>query len=345
VACGRRGKESVIDPTHLHFTAVADVANAYWNEALVNELGLDSALLPEIVESTRFIGNLTEEAASDFGLPVGTPVSAGCGDTAASALGAGTLRPGTALDIAGTAGVLVAGVDKFVPDLDHRTLMTMRAALPGYWYELAYVSGAGQVVEWVCKEILGHDLVDEDAYTELEDAVREVAPGSNGLLMSPHFDGRVAPASPQMRGALIGLTSSHSRAHIARAALESIAFEYRSYLDIVTQLRPGQPIEQIIGSGGGTRSSAWNQIKADVLGVDYLPISGIDPGTRGAAIVAMVGLGHEVPSVPSNSYGAVAHPRPDACATYAALGRVHEQWATNLATGYRSTANIGDTEQ
>jgi len=306
---------------------------------------LNKDLLPQIVESTEFIGDLTADAATDFGLANGIPVVAGCGDTAASAVGVGALAPGTALDIAGTAGVLMVASKEFSPDLDHRTLMTMRAALPGHWYSLAYVSGAGQVVEWICREILGHSVVDEVAYKALEDAVLSIDPGSDGLMMSPHFEGRVAPAAPYMRGALVGLGYSHSRAHIARAALESIANEYRDYLDIVAELHPQHRVGRVVCTGGGSQSGAWNQIKADVLDVDYTPVTTVDPGTRGAAILAIVGLGHEVPALTTNAFGPAASPRPGATAVYDSNRRSHERWASSVADLYSTTENIGETGQ
>ena len=335
IACGRDGNSAFIDPTHLHFASVSDVANARWNAELVESFGLNHELLPEIVESTDIVGQLTATAAADFGLGAGTPVAAGCGDTAASALGAGALEPGTALDVAGTAAVFAAGTDEFVADIEYRTLMTMRAAVPGRWYALAYVGGAGQVIEWVCRQILGFSVLDESAYRALDEAAEAAEPGCAGLSMSPHFDGRVTPAAPNMRGSIIGLVHSHGRAEIARAALESIAFEYRSYLDIVHELQPDWRLRRVIGAGGGAQSRIWNQIKADALGAEYIPIVGADAGTRGAALVAIASLGHDLPAVPAAQLDAAIRPDPQASATYDRLHHHYARWATHLAEGYR----------
>lgn len=338
IACGRDGHSAIIDPTHLHFTSVADVAHARWNDDLIEAFGLDPDLLPEIVESTDIVGHLTAVAAADFGLRAGTPVAAGCGDTAASALGAGALDPGTALDVAGTAAVFAAGTDEFVADVRHRTLMTMRAAIPGHWYALAYVGGAGQMIEWVCRQILGFDDVTDEAYRALDEAASAAAPGCAGLSMSPHFDGRVTPAAPNMRGSIVGLSHSHGRAEIARAALESIAFEYRAYLDIIQELKPDWRLRRVIGTGGGAQSQTWNQVKADALGAEYLPIVGVDPGTRGAALVAITSLGHDLPEVPTAQLGAAIVPDPRATATYDRLRHDYGRWAVHLADGYQDRA-------
>lgn len=334
IACGRDGASAFIDPTHLHFASVTDVANARWSPALIDAFGLDPNLMPEIIESTEIVGHLTARAAEDFGLRVGTPVAAGCGDTAASALGAGAHDAGTALDVAGTAAVFAAGTDQFVADVEHRTLMTMRAAIPGHWYALAYVGGAGQVIEWVCREILGFDEVDDEAYAAFGVVAAAAEPGCAGLSMSPHFDGRVAPPAPSMRGSIVGLGLSHGRAELARAALESIAFEYRTYLDIIHELQPGWRLHRVIGVGGGSHSRVWNQIKADMLDAEYVPIVDADPGTRGAALVAIAALGHELPTTQPVQLDTAVRPDPRAVVTYDRLHREYARWARLLADGY-----------
>ncbi len=341
-ACGR--DRAFIDPTHLHFASVTDVANARWNLGLVEAFGLDPDLLPEIIESTEIVGGLTPSAAEDFGLRAGTPVAAGCGDTAASALGAGALDPGTALDVAGTAAVFAAGTDEFVADVGHRTLMTMRAAIPGHWYALAYVGGAGQVIEWVCREILGFGEVDDEAYAAFGVVAAAAEPGCSGLSMSPHFDGRVAPAAPGMRGSIVGLGLSHGRAELARAAMESIAFEYRTYLDIIHELQPAWWLHRVLGVGGGSHSRVWNQIKADALDAEYIPIVAADPGTRGAALVAIAALGYELPTTPVVQLDAAVRPDPSTVVTYDRLHRQYTRWSRLLADGYRASGSrAGDT--
>jgi xylulokinase len=337
IACGRDGHSAFIDPTHLHFASVTDVANARWNTELIDAFGLDPDLMPEIIESTDMVGHLNATTAAEFGLRPGTPIAAGCGDTAASALGAGALDPGTALDVAGTAAVFAAGTDEFVPDIAHRTLMTMRAAIPGHWYALAYVGGAGQVIEWVCREILGFSEVDDEAYAALGATAATAEPGCAGLSMSPHFDGRVTPAAPHMRGSIVGLGHSHGRAELARAALESIAFEYRTYLDIIHELQPEWRLRRVIGAGGGSHSPTWNQIKADTLGAEYVPIVDADPGTRGAALVAIAALGHELPDIPATQLDTAIQPDQRTTATYDRLHSEYARWDRHLAEGYRQT--------
>jgi xylulokinase len=337
-AAGLPGGKAFIDPSYLHFTSVADVGRGIWDEALGQSVGIDPGLLPAIVESTSIIGELSAGSASDFGLRAGTPIAAGCGDTAASALGSGVTAAAQAFDIAGTAAVFGICLPTFAPDTTHGTLMTMRAALPGRWYSLAYVGGAGQLIEWVCREIFGHALLDEAAYAQVGAAAAEVAPGSDGLVLSPHFSGRVAPVAPALRGAVIGLSPIHRRSHLARAALESIAFEYRRYADVAQVLVPGSPVEEVVGTGGGSRSRVWNQIKADVLESPYRPVTGIEAGTLGAALVAMAALGHDLPPLDPTTSGPVVRPDAGNRSAYRDAYARYHRWSDRLVDGHQSEA-------
>ena len=128
---GLRGDDAFIDTTYLHFTGLADQRAGTWSERLADALDVSPARLPRIVEPTEVIGRVTREAAAATGLAAGTPIAAGLGDTAAGTLGAGVVRPGQLLDIAGTAAILAGSVAEFRPDVDARTLITMRGAVPG----------------------------------------------------------------------------------------------------------------------------------------------------------------------------------------------------------------------
>jgi xylulokinase len=339
-AAGLPGSQAFIDSSYLHFTSVADTARGQWDDLLVEAVGVNPDLLPVITDSTAIVGGLTRQAAEDFGLPAGTPIAAGCGDTAGSLLGAGVTEPGQAFDIAGTAAVFGVCLPVFAPDASAgATLMTMRAPLPGRWYSLAYVGGAGQVIEWLCREILGHDRVTDAAYEDLAAVAATAAPGSGGLVVSPHFAGRVAPTAPDTRGAVVGLSPAHSRAHIARAALESIAFEYRRYAEAAQVLAPQWPAEEITGIGGGSRLGTWNQIKADVLGKPYRQVLGVDPGTRGAALIALAAIGHELPELKPATLGAPVRPDTTAYPAYAAAYARYRAWSERLDDAFRQDAS------
>jgi xylulokinase len=310
---GLTADRAFMDYTFIHFSGVCDNRAGTWSAAIGDTLGVDMSRLPEIVEPWRVVGEVTAEAARDFGLAVGTPIAAGCGDTAANALGAGIVRPGQLFDVAGTASVLAGCTDTFVADTTHRALLTMRSVIPGLWNPLAYIAGGGQALRWFRDQfaidrrpptadrsqndtaveplsVVGGRRSD-DTYLHMIAEAAAIPPGSDGLFFSPHLGGRICPATPAMRGAWLGFSWGHTRAHFARAVLESIAYEYAWYLRVLGEYIPNLELTEARVVGGGARSDVWNQIKADVLGVPYQRLAGDEFGTWGAAMIAGKAVG------------------------------------------------------
>ena len=288
---GLRADQAFIDYTYIHFSGFADSENAQWSQELCNRFGLDMDKLPEIVEPWRVVGEVNDHAAQEFGLAPGTLIAAGAGDTAANALGAAIVDPGMLFDVAGTASVLAGCTDRFVADTTHRALLTMHSVIPGLWNPLAYIGGGGIAIRWFRDNFyntsLGEPLpADESLYDKMINKAASIPPGANGLFFSPHLGGRICPSSPQMRGAWLGVSWSHTPAHFFRAILESIAFEYAFYLGILREMIPDIQMVEARVVGGGARSPAWNQIKADILGVPYQRLAGNEFGTWGAAMIA-----------------------------------------------------------
>jgi xylulokinase len=122
---------------------------------LCARFGVSVDKFPRIVEPSERVGRLTAEFAKDCGLPAGTPVIAGCGDTAASFLSCGATAPGICVDVAGTASVFAATTDSFAPDIHSGTLGYGRSVTPGLWHPYAYVNGGGMNLEWFRRELGG----------------------------------------------------------------------------------------------------------------------------------------------------------------------------------------------
>ncbi|MGZ6316559.1 MAG: xylulokinase [Anaerolineales bacterium] len=288
---GLKADRAFIDHTYIHFSGFSDARHGCWSDELCDRFGLDKSKLPTIVDSTDIIGEVSEQAAAEFGLAPGTLIAAGAGDTAANALAAGIVRPGMIFDVAGTAAVLAGCTDEFVADSKNRALLTMRSVIPGLWNPLAYIGGGGLALRWFRDQFFNTTAgtalpASEGLYSQMLALAEAVVPGSDGLLFSPHLGGRICPSSPDMRGAWVGASWSHTQAHFARAILESIAFEYAYYLRILTELLPGIKLVEARVVGGGARSGVWNQIKADVLNVPYQRLRGNEFGTWGAAMIA-----------------------------------------------------------
>ncbi len=289
---GLNADQAFIDHTYVHFSGFSDGQKGVWSDELCERFGLDKSKLPRIIDPSAIIGEVTEAAAKVFGLAPGTIVAAGAGDTAANALGAGIVHPGMLFDVAGTASVLAGCTQNFVADTQNRALITMRSVIPGLWNPLAYIGGGGIALRWFRDQFFnrargeGLPISDEDLYPLMISLVESVRPGSEGLFFSPHLGGRICPSSPEMRGAWLGVSWSHTQAHFARAILESIAFEYAYYLKILKESLPDLVLVEARVVGGGARSVVWNQIKADVLNIPYQRLKGNEFGTWGAAMIA-----------------------------------------------------------
>ncbi len=331
---GLRATDAFMDYTFIHFSALADAQAGEWSAELCGLLGVEMEKLPRIVEPWHVAGEVTDTAARDFGLAPGTLVAAGCGDTAAGALGAGIVRPGMLFDLAGTASVLAGCTDSFVADTRHKALLTMRSVIPGLWNPLAYIAGGGQALRWYrdtffathhgVAEAQATFLSSDEAYARMAEMASAIAPGADGLLFSPHLGGRICPAAPQMRGAWVGFSWSHTQAHFYRALLESVAFEYGYYLEILRESIPDLALTEARAIGGGARSALWNQIKADVLGVPYQRLAGAEFGSWGSALIAGKAAGifddlAATAAAHAQPTGAPALPSASAHAAYAPL--------------------------
>ena len=288
---GLKADQAFIDHTYIHFSGFSDVQQAAWSQELCERFGLDMEKLPKIIDPCDIIGEVSEGSAEEFGLAPGTLIAAGAGDTAANALGAGIVRPGMLFDVAGTAAVLAGCTDKFAADTRNRALLCMRSVIPGLWNPLAYIAGGGIALRWFRDQFFntsqGNALpLLEELYPQMISMVESTPPGCDGLFFSPHLGGRICPSSPEMRGAWVGVSWSHTQAHFARAILESIAYEYAYYLKILKELLPEFELVEARVVGGGARSGVWNQIKADILNVPYQRLKGSEFGTWGAAMIA-----------------------------------------------------------
>ena len=292
---GLKADQAFMDYTFIHFSGLSDARNCQWSDELCDLFEIDKQKLPSIVKPWDVIGEVTEKAARDFGLVAGIPIAAGCGDTAANALGAGVVHSGMLFDVAGTASILAGCTDEFVADVQHRVLINMHSVIPGLWNPLAYIAGGGLALGWFRDQFFNSHLgkpleITDDLYDLMANEAVKVNPGAEGLFFSPHLGGRICPATPAMRGAWIGFSWGHTQAHFYRAILESVAFEYAYYLKVLQEYIPSLVLYEARAVGGGSQSSLWNQIKADVLQVPYQRLKGREFGTWGSAIIA----GHAV---------------------------------------------------
>jgi xylulokinase len=174
--------------------------------------------------------------------------------------------------------------------------MTSSHVVPELYFAMAYVAGGGLNTRWFRDEFCGPEKVEwekmsQNAYNKLGEMASTIAPGSEKLIFLPHLSGRNTPNDPEMRGAFIGLTWTHRKPHLYRGILESIGYEYALYLKAVRKIAPAARPSEVVNIGGGARSSVFQQIKADILGLPYRGLNRDEFGTLGTAIVAGKSVG------------------------------------------------------
>ena len=285
---GLSGEEAYFDYTHLHFSCLSDNANKKWSDELLETFDIDKSKMARIVSPFDIMGKVTAEFAAISGLTEGIPVVAGCGDTAASTFGSGMFEREMILDCAGTASVLCSVVDSYVPDTENETLTMMRSPVDGLFLPLAYINGGGMCIRWFRDTLNGKPAA---GYKEIEAEAAEIEPGSEGLIFIPHFSGRALPSNPDLKGAWLGLDFKHTRGHMYRAVMEAVAYEYDYYLSVLRSLYPNDSFSKMLSIGGGSKSALFNQIKADVLGVDVTTFETGETALLGSAVIAACGTG------------------------------------------------------
>jgi xylulokinase len=321
--------ERATDMADASGTLLLDVAHRRWSQEMLQAAEIDERLLPSLHESPSVCGNISAKGATETGLRDGTPVVAGAGDQAAGATGMGIVAAGTVSATIGTSGVVFAATDH--PALDPRgRVHTFCHAIPGRWHVMGVTQAAGLSLRWFRDTFATNSSGARESYDQLTTEAAKIPPGSDGLLWTPYLMGERTPhLDSNARGALVGLTASHTRAHVVRAILEGVAFSLRDTFTLFREMNV--PVANIRLGGGGARSPLWRQIQADVYGHAVEIVEAEEGAAYGAAILAGVGAGLW-PSVDAACHAAVrvasrVNPQASAVAalntSYSAFRRVY----------------------
>ncbi len=253
---------------------------------------MDPEMLVELIPPASPLGEITSQAAEQTGIPKGLPLIAAAADKACEVIGAGCLEPHIGCLSYGTTATINTTHQKYVEIIP--LIPPYPAAVPAaYSLELQIFRGYWMVT-WF-KEEFGLEeqrLADqsgiepEDLFEEL---VNSVPPGSHGLLLQPYWTPGLRRPGPEARGAIIGFSDIHTRAHLYRAILEGLAYALREGAQR-TSRRSKLPIRELRVAGGGSQSNAAMQLTADVFGLLASRPHVYEASGLGAAIDAAVGL-------------------------------------------------------
>jgi len=268
-------------------TLLLNVAERKWSDEMLAATEIDASLLPTVFESPEITGTISSSAAELTGLRAGTPVVGGAGDQAGGAVGIGIVQPGAVSATIGTSGVVFAATNS--PALDPKgRVHTFCHAVPGRWHVMGVTQGAGLSMRWF-RDQFGAGMGEGDPYDRMTEEAAQVESGSNGLLWAPYLMGERTPhLDPHARAALVGLTASHTRAHVIRAIMEGVAFSLRDSFEIFNEMKV--PVETIRLGGGGARSALWRQIQADIYGRAVATVEAEEGAAYGVAMLAGVGV-------------------------------------------------------
>ncbi len=284
-------------------------------------------VLPELVAPTTVMGEITEIAAADTGLPAGLPLIAAANDKACEALGSGCLEPHMACLSYGTSASII---------VTHRKYREVRPLIPPFpsavpnTYNLEIQIYRGYwMVEWFKQQFGQPEQAAAQAQNVQPEALFELLlqntpPGAEGLVVLPYWSPGLKVPGPEAKGAIIGWSSAHTRAHLYRAMLEGIGYALREGKEQIER-RTGITIDEVRVAGGGSQSDAALQLTADIFGMPVTRPHLYETSGLGAAIDAAVGLNIYADTATAvaamTRIGRMFEPNPEASEIYNQLYR------------------------
>lgn len=287
------GGAPVTDLTLANRTLLFDLRLKDWSPELLEAFNLPCEKLPAIVDSGAVTGVVARDIAEELGLPADVRIVAGGHDQSCTALGVGVTRPGQATYSIGTF-ICITPVHQRMPD---RSLLDIgmnveHHVLPGLFVSFLYNASGGALLRWARDTFARREKIElaaqnQDVYDLL---MAEMPEAPTDLLVLPHF----GPCGPptfetDTSGVILGLKLETSRGELVKGLLEGMTYYFKEGTDLLAQA--GLAVDEYRATGGGSRSPAWLQISADILGQPIAQVEVSECGVVGAAILAGVGIG------------------------------------------------------
>ena len=269
------------DFAHLDYSGLYNVYRGRLEVDILAALGIKKTLLPDASPATAIAGTVGNEAAGQLGLTVGTPVISGSSYGTTAMYGAGVLEEGSAVLISGTTDVLMISAASAPGDCGR--VLSVNTGMPAQTFLVGGPLGlSGGTLQYFTQLL-------QASVSGLAKKIEALPPGSNGLLIFPGLNGERAPYwKSSLTGAVVGLTLEHQSEHLLRAVMEGCALRLLSLLNVLSQnrLRP----QSLNIAGGGAGIDAWNQIRADVCGLEVRKLAVSEATCLGTALFCMAGL-------------------------------------------------------
>lgn len=309
--------------------------------------GIHPGQLPELVPAATPLGVVSEAAASATGLPAGLPLIAAAADKACEVIGSGCRRPDQGALSYGTTATINTTSKKYIEPVP--LLPAYPSAIPGSYCTEVQIFRGFWMVNWFVEQFGRREAElagDRSCSVEqvFDELIADIPPGSDGLVLQPYWSPGVRHPGPEARGAIIGFSDVHGRAHMYRAMLEGLAFALLEGARRIEK-RSGIALKTLHVSGGGSQSDPMMQITADVFGLPAHRPHTYETSGLGAAMDVAVGLGLYADfdrAIEAMSHdGDVFHPRPDAHQRYRQLyEQVYQKLYPRLSPLYRTLRTI-----
>ena len=269
-------------------TSFYDIKKQNWSDEILKTFAISKDKLPDIYQSTSIIGEVSAEASSETGIPMGVPVVAGGSDATVESFSIGLINSSQCKIRLGTSGAISTIVDS-IDNLSNNMNYCWSYILKNRWMLDVNTRSCAQAVKWLRDVFYTDRPKTGKTYDEIDDEAQNAPLGSGGLLFHPYLLGEDAPYwDSELKGDFIGISVNHGRAHFARAVYEGTAFALRDAMSAFGATADG--FQEYIFTGGGVRSKCWLSVVADILGIDGSVSSNTD-AAFGASILAGVGIG------------------------------------------------------
>ncbi len=260
----------VTEETLQSSTIYFDIHNKCWWDEMLEFIGISKDIFPKVEKSATVVGEYN-----------GAKVVTGAIDQIAGAIGAGVIGNGTLSEMTGTTMVVFAPCEN-VPEYNPQSIVPCHINFDGKYCLLSWTPTAGIALKW-----FKNNLCESFSFKELDEIAEKVPAGSDGLTFLPFLCGSTMPKyNPEARGAFLGLTMEHTRAHFVRSVLESVACLLKENLDYL-----GVECDEIRSMGGGATSPLWLQMKADITKKRIVTLENNETACLGSAFLAGLGAG------------------------------------------------------
>lgn len=284
----------VVDHSLASAMGMMNLENLDWDEEALQIAGVTPEKLSELVPTTEIFTNCNPEIARQLGISAQTEFVIGASDGVLSNIGVNAIGKGEVAVTIGTSGAIRTVIDR--PQTDDKGRIFCYALTENHWVIGGPVNNGGMVLRWIRDEFASSEVetakrLGIDPYEVLTKIAERVRPGADGLLFHPYLAGERAPMwNPDVRGSFFGLTMSHKKEHMIRAALEGVIYNlYTVFLALLEVM--DEPVVRIQATGGFARSDVWRQMMADIFDLEVVVPESYESSCLGACILGLYATG------------------------------------------------------